>query len=148
MFSKTERLDRGFLGYAGRLGRARPHSAFGVDDEDLSVIGAGLTVAGDLRSVGEIQVFGAVHGEINSRIVIVAAGGHVEGWIYATQAYIMGSVTGRIEAIEVTIAGTATIFGDIYHHILSIDPDAVLDGLRPWRPRPHLAERRPWHPGE
>ena len=54
----------------------------------------------------------------------------------------------RIEAIEITVGDTATIYGDIYHHILSVDPNAVLDGLRPWRPRAHLAERRPWYPGE
>ena len=141
MFSRSERVEHGYRGHRGLFSAATSRN------NDLSVVGAGLTVAGDLRSAGEIQVFGAVYGEINCRTVIVAAGGHVEGWIYASTAYVFGSVYGRIEAVEVTVGEAATIYGDIYHHILSVDPNAVLDGLRPWRPRAHLAERRPWHPG-
>lgn len=142
MFSRAERLEPGYRGHGGLF------STTASRNNELSVVGAGLTVAGDLRSAGEIQVFGAVHGEINCRTVIVAAGGHVEGWIYASTVHVFGSVYGRIEAIEVTVGDTATIYGDIYHHILTVDRNAVLDGLRPWRPRSHLAERRPWHPGE
>jgi cytoskeletal protein CcmA (bactofilin family) len=142
MFSRAERFEHGNREHSGLF------PAFATRNDDLSVVGGGLTVAGDLLSAGEIRVFGAVHGEINCRTVIVAAGGHVEGWIYASSVYVFGSVFGRIEAIEVTVGETATIYGDIYHHILSVDRNAVLDGLRPWRPRSHLAERRPWHPGE
>ncbi len=148
MFSKAVGLEHTLLGHTGLFGPAGLVPGAGVGADDLSVIGAGLSVVGDLRSPGEIQVFGAVYGEVNSRTVIVAASGHVEGWIYASKVYVHGSFTGRIEAIEVTVTSTATIFGDIYHHILTVDPNAVIDGLRPWRPRSHLEERRPWHPGE
>ena len=70
-------------------------------------------------------------------------GGRVDGFISADAVHIAGTVTGRIEAITVTIAKSATVIGAIIHNSLEIEKGATLDGPRPWRPMSFMAELRP-----
>ncbi len=55
-----------------------------------------------------------------------------------------GTVTGRVEAVTVTIAATGWVAGNVTHNVLTIEPGGVLEGRRPWRPVSHLEERRKW----
>ncbi len=109
-----------------------------------SVISADTIVIGDLKSSGGVSVEGRVVGDITGRTVNVSAGGHVEGSIYAERVHIGGHVSGRVEAISVTIARTARVLSNITHHTLTIEPGAVVQGRRPWRPLSFMEQQRKW----
>lgn len=111
-----------------------------------AVVAIDLKLVGDLRSPTTVHVDGWVQGEIISPRVTVSEHGYVEGVIIADMVEIRGVVTGRIEAMEVAIAGTADVEATIFHHHISIERGARVEGRRPWRPRSGLIERRPWWP--
>jgi cytoskeletal protein CcmA (bactofilin family) len=101
---------------------------------DPSVIEPDTTVYGDLRSLGTIEIHGTVQGNIFGDKLVVGPKGHVEGALFGFTVRVEGTVVGRIESNEVTIASTARINGNVCHSELVIEDGALIEGLRPWRP--------------
>lgn len=109
-----------------------------------SLIGAGLTVKGNLESAGEIQVDGDVEGDVRGKNVVIGEGAVVKGSVLGDSVTVAGTIEGRVEAMTVIIQNTARLTGDIIHQSLQIDSGAYVDG----HCSPHLgkAETRPTEP--
>ena len=108
-----------------------------------SVLGPRVRVIGQLKSVDCVEIRGMLDGDVDSTMLIIGEGGRVDGFISADAVHIAGTVTGRIEAIAVKIARSATVIGAIVHNNLEIETGATLDGPRPWRPMSFMSELRP-----
>ena len=104
--------------------------------EQLTIIGAQLTIDGDVECHGDVQIFGLVEGNVRGEMVIAEYGGLVEGGVFAQKLVVAGSVNGPVTATDIRVEGTAKIIGNITHNMLTIEPGAILEGRRPWRPRP------------
>lgn len=100
-----------------------------------SIIGPEDAVMGDMESNGTLTIFGKVFGNVHGHTVVVEQGGEIEGRVVAQRALICGRVSGQVVATEVGIEGTAVVLGSIIHHNLAIEPGALVEGRRPWRPR-------------
>ena len=109
-----------------------------------SFVGGDTRIMGDLSGAGEIRIDGEIGGDVVARSVTVGEGGLVEGSVFAETAHIGGAVMGRVEAVAVTIAATGRVVGSITHNVLSVEPGAMLEGRRPWRPVSYLEARRRW----
>jgi cytoskeletal protein CcmA (bactofilin family) len=99
-----------------------------------SLIAADLTVVGEIVSKSHVSISGRVEGRINAATVAVEEGGAVEGTVLADTARICGTVRGEIKASSVSVGKKARISGKVFHSLLTIEPGAILDGVRPWRP--------------
>lgn len=108
-----------------------------------SILGPRVRVIGQLKSVDCVEIRGMLDGDVDSTMLIIGEGGRVDGFISADAVHIAGTVTGRIEAIAVKIARSATVIGAIVHNNLEIETGATLDGPRPWRPMSFMSELRP-----
>jgi cytoskeletal protein CcmA (bactofilin family) len=130
MFSKA---DKSRLLWAEAIDQLRqsPEAA-----ERLTIVGAQLTVRGDIDCPGSLQIFGVVEGDVRAGTLIIEAGAHIEGKASADRAVIAGSVNGPVTATDIRIESTAKVIGNITHNMLTIEPGAFLEGRRPWRPRP------------
>lgn len=93
-----------------------------------SILSDGLTIVGNLTSDGEIQIDGAVDGDIVARHLTVGETARVTGHIEADTVVIKGAVNGLIQADSVTLSRTANVVGDIVHVDLSIETGALLEG--------------------
>jgi cytoskeletal protein CcmA (bactofilin family) len=93
-----------------------------------SIISADLTITGDLRSGGEIQIDGRVEGDIQCTSLIIGISGSVTGEIKAERIRMHGSVNGQVNAKSVFLASTARMTGDISHESLAIEPGAFMEG--------------------
>jgi cytoskeletal protein CcmA (bactofilin family) len=93
-----------------------------------SIISTDLRVVGDLSSDGEIQVDGAIDGDIRTRVLLVGETAHIKGEVIADSVRVHGHVNGQIKANSVSLAATAHVVGDILHENLSIDKGAYLEG--------------------
>jgi cytoskeletal protein CcmA (bactofilin family) len=110
-------------------------------DRPPSLLASGLTVTGNLVSEGEIQIDGAVEGDVSGRRVALGENARVKGEIIADEVLIRGEVIGRIRALAVELARSARVKGDVWHTSLSIESGAQLDGLCKHTENPLDADR-------
>lgn len=82
---------------------------------DKTVIGASVTIEGEIESDDGLQLFGRVTGKVRcEQEVVVEGGAEVEAEVSADAVTVAGSLTGNTEAksrIEITADGRMT--GDI-----------------------------------
>ncbi len=93
-----------------------------------SIISADLKIVGDLHSNGDLQIDGAIEGDITSRSLTVGEGAVVRGSLVAENVRVYGAVFGQIKANSVTLAKTAKVEGNVVHQALSMEAGAVLSG--------------------
>ena len=96
--------------------------------EALSVIGADLTINGDLVSKGELKVDGEVHGDIRGTRVVISESAHITGGIVAEEIIIRGKVTGLVRGLVVTLQSTSHVEGDIFHRAFVMEHGASFEG--------------------
>ncbi len=93
-----------------------------------SIISVDLKIVGDLNSGGDLQIDGAVEGDITSRALTIGESAVVRGVLVAETVHIYGSVIGEVRANSVTMSKTARVEGDITHQSLAMEAGAELIG--------------------
>ena len=128
MFSKANKPSR-----ASSLSESLPQGGAPVSVEGPrpgvpSIISADLKIVGDLNSGGDLQIDGAVDGDITSRALTIGESAVVRGTLVAETVRIYGSVIGEVRANSVTLSKTARVEGDITHQSLTMEAGADLIG--------------------
>ncbi len=93
-----------------------------------SIISADLKIVGDLNSGGDLQIDGAVEGDVTSRALTIGESAVVRGVLMAETVRIYGSVIGEVRANSVILSKTARVEGDIVHQSLTMEAGADLIG--------------------
>ena len=113
------------------------------------VVGEGLRINGSLSCEGQIQIDGAVEGDISARAIVVGPRGNVSGTITADDVVVLGTVTGIVYACSVMLGPAAMMQGDLVHETLCIEAGAVFAGAcrrpaaAPSKPLPRRPALRP-----
>ena len=96
---------------------------------NVSHIGEGLQVEGDLICKGTIEISGIMNGNIRAYNIKLLETGSIIGSVKADIFEVFGYVEGETEAGDVKIGKTATIKGDVFFkENLKIDEGADVDG--------------------
>lgn len=93
-----------------------------------SIIGEDLTIVGNVTSKGEIQVDGAIEGDVHCVSLLLGEKSRISGAVVADDVVVRGSVTGSISGMRVTLQAQSHVEGDIYHQSLSIEQGAYFEG--------------------
>lgn len=93
-----------------------------------SVLSSDLTITGNLRTTGDIQVEGTVHGDIRAHLLTVGESATIEGEIVADDIVVTGRVVGRVRGLKVRLTSTAKVEGDIIHKTIAIESGAHFEG--------------------
>lgn len=95
-----------------------------------TVISAGTTVSGAVRTADSIRVDGRVDGPVQSEgTVIVGPDGVVQGDITGVNVHIAGAVHGQVRAeYRLEIADHAELYGDVEVARLAIQDGAIFRG--------------------
>ncbi len=93
-----------------------------------SIISADVILRGHINSAGEVQLDGALEGDIKASTLIVGEKASVKGEIICETVTVRGRVEGGIRAKQVALAATAHIVGDILHSSLSVESGAHFEG--------------------
>ena len=96
--------------------------------KSVSVIGADLTITGNLICKGEVQVDGIVEGDIQGSNVVIGENATVTGSISGEEVIIRGHVIGSVRGRRVMLQTTSQVEGDIFHQSLSIEQGALFEG--------------------
>jgi cytoskeletal protein CcmA (bactofilin family) len=93
-----------------------------------SVIGADLTINGNLQSAGEVQIEGNLEGNLQATRIVVGKAAKINGNLIAEDIIVLGTVNGSIRGNRVTLQSTSTVDGDIVHQSLAIEQGAFFEG--------------------
>jgi cytoskeletal protein CcmA (bactofilin family) len=93
-----------------------------------SLIAENVSLEGDLASSGNVQLDGAVRGDLKVAHLSIGETGQVEGAIVAEAVEVRGCVVGAITAKSVRLYATARVDGDLTHVQLAIDAGAQFVG--------------------
>jgi len=107
------------IDYASTTPRAKPPA---------SVLSADLTVVGNLKTTGDIQVEGVVEGDIRAHLLTVGESATIRGEIIADDIVINGRVIGKVRGLKVRLTSTARVEGDIIHKTIAIESGAHFEG--------------------
>lgn len=101
-----------------------------------SIIGADVTIEGNLTTLGEIQLDGCILGDIRSASLTVGEGGSVKGAVSAETVIIKGAVAGQITGRNIRLEKTARVEGDVCHETLNVEAGAFIEGALVHRKNP------------
>jgi cytoskeletal protein CcmA (bactofilin family) len=93
-----------------------------------SVLSADLTVTGNLKTSGDIQVEGVVEGDIRAHLLTVGESATIKGEIIADDVVVNGRIVGRVRGLKVRLTSTARVEGDIIHKTIAIESGAHFEG--------------------
>ncbi len=95
---------------------------------EQSVIGADLTIIGDLECAGDLRIDGRVDGDIVCRTLTLGPAPILNSKVQAEAVRVCGQFNGQIRAKNVMLSSTAKVKADIYHEVLEIEPGASFSG--------------------
>lgn len=95
-----------------------------------TIISAGTTVQGDLKSESDLRIDGTIHGNVTSNAkIVVGPSGFIEGNIQGAQADVSGKVIGNIMVKELTqLRPKCSVQGNISAVNLQIESGAIFNG--------------------
>ncbi|MCC6006632.1 MAG: polymer-forming cytoskeletal protein [Rhodobacteraceae bacterium] len=93
-----------------------------------SVLSSDLTIKGNLKTTGDIQVEGTVEGDIRAHLLTVGETATIKGEIVADDIVVNGRVIGRIRGLKVRLTSNARVEGDIIHKTIAIESGAHFEG--------------------
>ena len=107
-----------------------PREGHAVD----TLIGAHVTIRGDVEFSGGLYVEGTIHGKVTAEdgsaaVLTIADDGHVEGEVRAPVVVISGRMTGDIHAAErIELAANARVNGNIHYKVVEMAAGAMITG--------------------
>ena len=99
-----------------------------VSQRGLSTLSADLQFDGNITGGGDLQIDGAIKGDVRVGRLIVGETGAVEGNVSGDYVEIRGRVVGAISGKQVKLIATAYVDGDITAEQMSIDIGAYFQG--------------------
>ncbi len=93
-----------------------------------SVLSSDLTVTGNMKTTGDIQVEGTVEGDIRAHLLTVGEGATIRGEVIADDVVINGRIVGRVRGLKVRLSSSARVEGDIIHKTIAIESGAHFEG--------------------
>ncbi|MGV6820154.1 MAG: bactofilin family protein [Parvularcula sp.] len=93
-----------------------------------SIISSDVVIKGAIESAGEIQFDGEIDGNLEAKGVVIGDGARVVGEVAADKVRVCGNVEGSIRGVQVELAASAQVKGDIVHASLSIENGARFEG--------------------
>jgi cytoskeletal protein CcmA (bactofilin family) len=93
-----------------------------------SVIGADLSITGNLESTGEVRIEGDVQGDVHAGRIVIGGQGQVTGDLVANEVVVGGLLQGSICGNSVTFQSASRIEGDVFHKTLAIEQGAYFEG--------------------
>ncbi|MCP5088464.1 MAG: polymer-forming cytoskeletal protein [Rhodobacteraceae bacterium] len=109
-------------------GSSTPAPAAPKAKPPASALSTDLTITGNLKTTGDIQIEGTIEGDIRAHLLTVGDGATVKGEIVADDVVVNGRVVGRVRGLKVRLTSSARVEGDIIHKTIAIESGAHFEG--------------------
>ena len=122
MFTKSKPAQTNGSSGKPNVGKGAPGGG------SFSVIGADVTIIGNITAESDLHIDGKVEGDIRCASIAQGETSVIKGTIYAEQAQLSGRVEGSITAKTLMIDATARIAGDVTYESMSVVKGGHVDG--------------------
>ncbi|HHN66711.1 MAG TPA: polymer-forming cytoskeletal protein [Thermopetrobacter sp.] len=95
---------------------------------NATVLGAETVLEGNIVTSGPLTILGTVNGAVQAAHCVIEEGGAVHGPIVAETLIIRGQVVGHICSMQVTVASSSSVEGDILNTSIAIETGAAING--------------------
>lgn len=112
----------------GAAPAARAPAPAPASPRGLSTLSSDLQFEGNISGGGDLQIDGAIKGDVRVGRLIVGETGAVEGNVSADYVEVRGRIVGAVSGKQVKLVATAYLDGDITAEQLSIDIGAYFQG--------------------
>ena len=93
-----------------------------------SLLHDGIVIKGDWRSDGIVEFGGKITGDLTVDVLVVTGTGKVDGNVRARSVTVEGHLNGTIAAVDVILASTSVVIGEIAAEKIRIDFGANVEG--------------------
>ena len=93
-----------------------------------SLLHDGIVINGDWRSDGIVEFGGKITGDLTVDVLVVTGTGKVDGNVRARSVTVEGHLNGTIAAVDVILASTSVVIGEIVAEKIRIDFGANVEG--------------------
>jgi cytoskeletal protein CcmA (bactofilin family) len=93
-----------------------------------SLLAADLTIVGNIKTTGDIQVEGKIEGDIRAHLLTIGESATIKGECLADDVVVNGRVIGKVRGLKVRLTATARVEGDIVHKTIAIESGAHFEG--------------------
>lgn len=102
----------------------------GTKKESETIVGVDVTLTGNMKSDGDIQINGKVKGKVDTKNdIFLGEQSIVDGSIKAKNVVITGTVIGNVQTSEdLEISPTGKVFGDLITKNLIVKKGAIFSG--------------------
>ena len=93
-----------------------------------SLLAADLTIVGNIKTSGDIQIEGKLEGDIRAHLLTIGESATIKGECLADDVVVNGRVIGKVRGLKVRLTATARVEGDIVHKTIAIESGAHFEG--------------------
>jgi cytoskeletal protein CcmA (bactofilin family) len=93
-----------------------------------SLLHDGIVIKGDWHSDGIVEFGGEITGDLTVDVLVVTGTGKVNGNVRARSVTVEGHLNGTIAAVDVVLASTAVVTGEVVAEKIRIDFGANVEG--------------------
>lgn len=93
-----------------------------------SVLGAGITITGNVDASVDLHVEGRVNGDVRCETLILGENSVIAGNVRAQRIRVSGTIEGSVETGDIAIEATGKVIGDIAYNRLKVASGAVIQG--------------------
>ena len=93
-----------------------------------SLLHDGIVIKGDWHSDGIVEFGGKIRGDLTVDVLVVIGTGKVDGNVRARSVTVEGHLNGTIAAVDVILASTSVITGEIVAEKIQIDFGSNVEG--------------------
>ena len=96
--------------------------------DDISVIGAGIKVTGNIEASEDLDLKGKVFGDVRCATLILGDGAEIHGSVLADRIRASGLIEGSVETGDLAVEATARLTGDVTYSRIRIANGGIVDG--------------------
>jgi cytoskeletal protein CcmA (bactofilin family) len=94
----------------------------------FSVLGADLTITGNVSATAELHLEGRIEGDVDCGTLLQGAESQIVGNVRAESARLAGSIEGTVRVRQLTVERTARITGDVEYENITMENGGHIDG--------------------
>ena len=113
---------------------ALPQERTTTENSEMSVIGSGITVTGNIEADVDLHLMGKVHGDVRCVTLILGEASLIKGSVYAERVRASGAVEGSIETKDLAVEASARVMGDVTYSRIKIANGGIVHGHMTHKP--------------